>query len=374
MAVYVVTGKLGGGKTLVCVGKIKEALLQQRRVATNLDLELHNLLGPFYRDVDCIRIPDKPRISDLEVIGNGNPTYDESRNGLLVLDECGTWFNSRNWNDKDRKPVNDWFLHARKLGWDVLLIIQDVTMLDSQARESIAEHTVFCKRLDRFAIPVIGTLIKAITGSQPRLPRVHLGRVTYGITIRDPFVDRWVYRGNELFNAYDTKQAFSDNYQHTAHCVLPPWTTHGRYMVPRDKEFYMRMTKIYWKRLKTPAAFALGGLTSLVFSIVGAFAIASTIETHEPETTNDLPPAEVLQVEPDYWQTLFAESKIVDHWTFRPEIIHYKFQRGTAAEGEDPDTYTSDELEEGGFIVSSINECRAVITDHQNRDHVVYCF
>nr|WP_250114634.1 zonular occludens toxin domain-containing protein [Escherichia coli] len=26
--------------------------------------------------------------------------------------------------DKDRQPVIDWFLHARKLGWDIIFLIQ----------------------------------------------------------------------------------------------------------------------------------------------------------------------------------------------------------------------------------------------------------
>jgi len=43
MAVYVVTGKLGAGKTLVAVGKIQDKIVSGCRVATNLDLRIHNL-------------------------------------------------------------------------------------------------------------------------------------------------------------------------------------------------------------------------------------------------------------------------------------------------------------------------------------------
>ncbi|KFC51102.1 zonular occludens toxin, partial [Halomonas sp. SUBG004] len=45
MAVYVVTGKLGAGKTLVAVGKIKDKLNHGCKVATNLDLNLDKLIG-----------------------------------------------------------------------------------------------------------------------------------------------------------------------------------------------------------------------------------------------------------------------------------------------------------------------------------------
>lgn len=112
MAVYVVTGKLGAGKTLVAVGKIKDKLNRGCPVATNLDLRLNKLIGEKARNTRVYRIPDKPQLADLEAIGRGNESYDEAKNGLLVLDECGTWFNSRSWADKSRQAVIDWFLHA----------------------------------------------------------------------------------------------------------------------------------------------------------------------------------------------------------------------------------------------------------------------
>jgi hypothetical protein len=43
MAVHVVTGKLGSGKTLVSVSRIQERLAKGCPVATNLDLKLHNM-------------------------------------------------------------------------------------------------------------------------------------------------------------------------------------------------------------------------------------------------------------------------------------------------------------------------------------------
>ena len=125
MAVYVVTGKLGAGKTLVAVGKIKDKLNQGCKVATNLDLNLDKLIGENAKATRCYRIPDKPVLADLESIGTGTDSYDENKNGLLVLDECGTWFNARSWNDKSRQDVINWFLHARKLGWDIIFLIQD---------------------------------------------------------------------------------------------------------------------------------------------------------------------------------------------------------------------------------------------------------
>jgi hypothetical protein len=267
MAIHVMTGKLGGGKTLCSVGRIRDRLRSGCPVATNLDLDLVAMFGHSTRDLNVIRIPDKPLIDDMHGIGIGNTSYDENLNGLLVLDECGTWFNSRNWSDKARKPVNDWFLHARKLGWDVILIIQDIKLLDSQARDALAEHTVFCKRMDRIQIPFIGSIYKAITGYRLSGPRVHVAKSVYGISPTDPVSDRWVYRGLDLFSCYDTKQLFMDEYPHQVHSLLTPWHLRGRFSVTKDKDFYMRITKIYWKRFHGPAALFAGSVLGMVLGL-----------------------------------------------------------------------------------------------------------
>src|SRR5690606_40373602 len=155
MAFYFVTGKLGNGKSLVSVSRIQEKLRAGLPVATNIDINLQAMFGKMAKDIHLIRVPDKPSVFDLNAIGRGNETYDESKNGLLVLDECGTWFNARNWQDKSRAHVNAWFLHARKLGWDVILIVQDISIVDNQAREALSEFTAFCRRLDNIRLPLI---------------------------------------------------------------------------------------------------------------------------------------------------------------------------------------------------------------------------
>ncbi|ECW6490589.1 assembly protein [Salmonella enterica subsp. enterica serovar Rubislaw] len=251
MTVYVVTGKLGSGKTLVTVAKIQDAIVEGRPVATNLNLNLHNMpqVGRMAKSPRVIRLPDKPQLSDLEAIGKGNLSYDESRNGLIVLDECGTWFNARTWADKSRQAVINWCLHARKLGWDIIFIIQDLSLIDKQVRLSMAEYVVYCRRFDRITVPFLGLIWKLLTGSRLLLPQVHFGLVKYGDTSTSLVADRWMYRGRGLYAAYDTRQIFSDNYALPAFGMLPPYITHGQFSVKHGGAFYMRLTRIYFKRL-----------------------------------------------------------------------------------------------------------------------------
>lgn len=266
MSVYIVTGKLGNGKTLVSVGRIRDAIRAGCRIATNLDIDLKAMFHKQARNINLMRIPDKPNIDDLNAIGKGyEGDYDENKFGILVLDECGTWFNSRNWQDKTRAEVNNWFLHARKLGWHVYIIIQDISMLDSQARDAIGELLVTCKRLDKLRVPGIGGLIKMFTGWNPTMPRIHRAKVTYADGL---ISDVWVYRGNDLFKSYDTRQSFIQNYPHGTHSVLTPWHTHGRFAVEMNWRNQMRITKIYWKRFASPVALTTGLLLGAFVMLV----------------------------------------------------------------------------------------------------------
>lgn len=285
MAVYFVTGKLGAGKSLTSVGRIRDAFYRGVPVATNLDIRLVPMLGRKTKKTRLFRVPDKPSLADLEALGNGNPSYDESRNGLLVLDECGTWFNSRTWNDKSRQDVINWFLHARKLGWDIIFIVQDISIVDKQARLALAEHTVFCRRLDRMQIPILSALIQTISLGviKLKLPKLHVGIVKYGDSAQSITVDKWMLWGSDLYASYDTKQAFSDHYDKGTYSVLPTWYTHGRYSVTLTLRNVMRLTKIYARKFSRFTMFALGALLSL--GVLLYFSPnTEVIETTEPIT------------------------------------------------------------------------------------------
>lgn len=366
MSVYIVTGKLGNGKTLVTVGRIKEALLAGKRVATNLDLNLPNLVGRKAKAVDVIRIPDKPTIDDLTALGKGyDGKYDESKFGALVLDECGSWFNSRNWQDKARGAVNEWFLHSRKLGWDVYIIIQDISLLDSQAREAIAELIVYCRRLDKLRVPFIGRLVKLLTGINPTMPRMHRAKVVYAND--DLISDVWWYRGNDLFDAYHTDQVFMKDYPHKTFCLLSPWHTHGRYAVSMTPRNIMRITKIYWKRFKSPVAMAAGLLLGLSAAIWHYKPDPAAPQQSQPVAQQDATEANEPEGEPAIVERLRSLA-IRGSMTINGETS-YQF-----AQAEESNRYYTDsDLANAGVTIRRAGQCR-VEAYYNGYQIPIYCF
>jgi hypothetical protein len=374
MAFYFITGKLGNGKTLVTIGKIKEKLESGCMVATNIDINLDSMFGDLTDKPRVMRIPDQPSVEDLEMIGNANLTYDESKNGLLVLDECGTWFNSRNWQDKSRKAVNNWFLHARKLGWDVLLIVQDISLIDAQARMALSEHTVFCRRLDNLSIPFVSPLFKLFTGYRLKLPRMHVAKVVYGDSMTDMKVESWVYRGTELFSCYDTKQCFSSDYSNGVYSLLTPWLLKGRYKVPRNKDFYMRMTRIMWKRFKSPVALSAGFLFGVSFAVLFLMSSAYGDLTRKSEllkvpVTAPVSPGETIPSNDpgpsgnqDFLSSKFSNLVIVGSSRINRNW-YYDFS----------DDLNSDLIASSGIKIVPVSACKALFFKG-DLQHEVYCY
>jgi hypothetical protein len=77
---------------------------------------------------------DAAELMALRIRGRG-----ESR-GVMVLDEAHDWMNSRAWQQDDRMEFVRWFSRHRKLGWDVYLVTQYLTNIDSQVRNLCEYH------------------------------------------------------------------------------------------------------------------------------------------------------------------------------------------------------------------------------------------
>lgn len=256
---FVIQGKKGNGKGIIAVAMIDDYLRQGRPVATNLNMYLENLL-PLSSKTTLYRLPDQPSYQDMLNIGCIDTKGDEKKNGLIVLDECASWLNARDYTDPERKKLLDWFVHSRKHGWDVAYVIQSINMLDKQFRDGFAEHLITVVRLDRLGIPVLGFLI-GLFGFALRFPQVHIGIVRYGTSAQAPIVERIVKRGKRYWKAYDTLQKFSKlNEFQGVSSTLSAWHVKGRFLT-------------WWQMYKLVVAgsFALGLLVALTLTIsVGA--------------------------------------------------------------------------------------------------------
>lgn len=354
---FVVTGKKGNGKTLSMVDLIYRHVNEGRKIATNLDLNLDKLFKKDNRSARIIRVPDLPKSPDLHLLGYGNDSLNEDMNGALILDELAISMNSRTYQDKDRQDVINWLVQARKFGWDVYYLVQDISMLDKQVREGLAEHVVYCRRLDRVHIPIIGTLFKLVTGCRLKPPRLHVATVKYGTGPNAPLADRWQYRGDRYFKAYNTRQKFRADYPHGSFSYLPPYFITYRSLSKRTGAFYMRLTKVYMKRFSKVAAFAFGAFLSLC--IIGGF-VAYQIE---PEVVVSVAP--VLDVT-DEEKQLFKNAKIVSFSVLpgRQPIFYLK---------TDNSTISSRELLARGFSLSMQSKNAITFTKGAYRE-TIYSF
>ncbi|AJE20346.1 zonular occludens toxin domain-containing protein [Azotobacter chroococcum] len=287
MAVYIVTGKLGAGKTLLAVQKIQDYLRARRMVAVNIDVRMEKLCRPDNRYSRLVRLPDLPSADDLVGLGMGCDVYDETKFGGIFLDEAGVWLNSRDWNQGGRSELLKFFLFLRKRRWDLWLFVQNVGVIDKQVRDSIAEHVVYINRWDKIKVPFLGFIGRILTLGiwSGRLPKLHHAIVKYGAKHNSMKVDEWYYRGEEFYDYYDTTQEYNKDYDKGSYSMLPPGYTRRR--LPRSVRsvgFYMRATRVFFRRTRIVNAFFLGGACALVLSasVFSAIAVVNQPSAVEP--------------------------------------------------------------------------------------------
>lgn len=258
MTDFAVTGKKRSGKGLFCAGMIRDALKQGRRVVTNMDIFPDKFLSPYDKSI-ILRIPDTPVVADMQAIGIGydGDEIEEEKNGLIVLDECSRFFNSRAWSDKSRQPLLDWLVHSGKLRWDVYYQMQGLEQVDKQIRSTQVEYHIPVKRTDKWPIPII-TPFFGLFGLKVTFPKLHLGIIKHGCDRDALVVGRKWYKAKELYGAYDTEQKFLDREHPQAvglHSILSAWHVKGRYLPPPPSvfvRFWMGVRGQDWTKIPAP--------------------------------------------------------------------------------------------------------------------------
>lgn len=235
MSEYIaVTGKLGAGKGLCSIGRMMDYIKDGKPVITNMDIFPENFRNKNNKSVRIYRVPDQPTPGDIFMCGRGNETKDPEENGVAVLDELATWFNSHDWNSKEAKQLNSLLVHLRKLGWDGIFQVQSIESMNSQARRNIITSEARCAHVRKIYIPYLSPILRAVTGKAPKLPRWLMFHRMHMINLETDITEEKLrYTGKQYHSLYDTSQMFSDNYPHGTFCYLTPWHLVGRYQNKR---------------------------------------------------------------------------------------------------------------------------------------------
>ena len=262
-----IVGKKGTGKSLTAVSIAQQYLKEGRKVATNLDIFMDELMHHSSKKT-ITRIPDHPTVDDLNAIGRGHDLdhYEEEMNGALILDECSHFFNARTYQDPARQAVLKWITEARKSRWDIYYLMQGVQQIDKQVRETQIEYVKTMKRTDKWPIPVVTWLTRHLFGDKYaiRFPKGHLVITKQGVERDGMVVARDFHRSVDFYNAYNTEQKFQglagpNEWDFVGlHTRLSAWHLKGRYMSKNlPKTVYLKAALYYLcliaaKLTKTP--------------------------------------------------------------------------------------------------------------------------
>ncbi len=143
--IRIFTGTVGSGKSYhaveVCLRKL--SAIRNNYVIANFPLKFNKSQIKRGYDKRFIYLDDSEiKVRNFIKIAVEKNFLGKENSCLIVLDEAGIYFNSRDWQrQKDRFLWIKFFTQSRKLGYDIILIAQSKTMIDKQVREC-AEYEV----------------------------------------------------------------------------------------------------------------------------------------------------------------------------------------------------------------------------------------
>lgn len=173
MKIY--TGPRGSGKTAHSVNDAMDKLSYKRHnnVVANFGLKFskRQINKKKYNEKFHFVPNDELTPKKLMELSARNGWYKEEGCTLLIIDEAGLFFNARDWQVKGKERMEwiDFFVNSRKLGFDPVLIAQNIKMVDRQIRD-IIEHNVKHAKLNNLhwfkwlPIPMFVTITKWLIG------------------------------------------------------------------------------------------------------------------------------------------------------------------------------------------------------------------
>jgi hypothetical protein len=157
MAIYLVTGSVGGGKSLYCVEKAVDCLKGGGIVHSNLDWNADEI-EPMGWAEQLVTLSENPQDWKTQLTGGT-----EADPNLLIIEEAALLFHVRN-QGKSKNEYAELFelcAMSRHVGLDLYFISQDADNVEISIRR-MANYEIRCVAVGR--VPVLGPMIASIMG------------------------------------------------------------------------------------------------------------------------------------------------------------------------------------------------------------------
>lgn len=152
------SGTPGSGKSLYACYRIIDYLKSGRGVIANFPINEDYFKNPVsFSYIDNSKLT----VSFLKQYSVSNHLPNKEDQTLIVIDEAGTFFNSRDWKSSDRLTWIKFFSQHRKLGYNVILIAQFDKMIDSQIRPCIEIEEKF-RAIKNYKLA--GSILSSLSG------------------------------------------------------------------------------------------------------------------------------------------------------------------------------------------------------------------
>ena len=199
--VFVVSGKLGSGKSYHCCDMAIEHLLAGGVVATNMVLHFDRICKNFHRALRPWQLVKIDATSDPHTIPSGDLRGHGKRRVMVILDEALNWFASSAGSKDERKNAwSEWLRQSDKIGQDVYFIAQEFGRAAKWIRE-LAHVAIRITNFKNFSIL-----------RQPVGKWLHLHRVycvcKYEVQSTTLVGFRTYFTSPKIWSCYETSELF----------------------------------------------------------------------------------------------------------------------------------------------------------------------
>lgn len=133
------SGTPGSGKSLYTAYDIIRRLNLKRRVIANFNINFQYFKKKAESRKPYFTYCDNSELTPQYLVEYAKKYHElgKEHQTLVIIDECATMFNSREWDKSNRMEWIVFFQQHRKLGFDVVLVAQNDRLIDRQIRAFI---------------------------------------------------------------------------------------------------------------------------------------------------------------------------------------------------------------------------------------------